>query len=207
MGPGPRPLGPHTPKNPFIFNRQTIRSFYPPQKYPLHELSSFIFFIFPMGILVILYIRMGFRIRQTSEIQRNLPRQQQPHSGPTMPQTGQQHPPQQVCCLPFGRASHRIEHNPVKERSYLILQGCAHFYGASEHSNDNEEHLSLQGAANTSSSTTAAAASNGSFTRSTSHNERQQAHHRRPVLRMLGESIGGGGISLLVPFYRVRHQL
>ncbi|TRY74027.1 hypothetical protein TCAL_09106, partial [Tigriopus californicus] len=42
--------------------------------YPVHQLSSFLFFIFPMGILVILYIRMGFRIRQTSEIQRNLPR-------------------------------------------------------------------------------------------------------------------------------------
>ena len=44
------------------------------QNYPVHELSSFLFFIFPMGILVILYIRMGLRIRQTSEIQRNLPR-------------------------------------------------------------------------------------------------------------------------------------
>ncbi|XP_059080612.1 uncharacterized protein LOC131878591 isoform X2 [Tigriopus californicus] len=45
-----------------------------PKNYPVHQLSSFLFFIFPMGILVILYIRMGFRIRQTSEIQRNLPR-------------------------------------------------------------------------------------------------------------------------------------
>ena len=63
--------------------------FLPAQNYPLHELSSFIFFLFPMGILVILYIRMGLRIRQTSEIQRNLPRmQQQHHNGPTMPQTG-----------------------------------------------------------------------------------------------------------------------
>ncbi len=44
------------------------------QNYPVHELSSFLFFIFPMFILVILYIRMGLRIRQTSEIQRNLPR-------------------------------------------------------------------------------------------------------------------------------------
>ena len=70
-----------TPLPPFLLS----------QNYPLHELSSFIFFIFPMGILVILYIRMGLRIRQTSEIQRNLPsRQQQHHNGPTMPQTGQQ---------------------------------------------------------------------------------------------------------------------
>ena len=44
------------------------------QGYPLHELSSFLFFFFPMCILVVLYIRMGLRIRQTSEIQRNLPR-------------------------------------------------------------------------------------------------------------------------------------
>ena len=42
----------------------------------MHELSSFLFFIFPMCILVILYIRMGLRIRQTSGIQRNLPRNQ-----------------------------------------------------------------------------------------------------------------------------------
>ena len=43
------------------------------QGYPVHELSSFVFFIFPMSILMILYIRMGLQIRQTSEIQRNLP--------------------------------------------------------------------------------------------------------------------------------------
>ena len=43
------------------------------QGYPVHELSSFVFFIFPMCILMLLYIRMGLQIRQTSEIQRNLP--------------------------------------------------------------------------------------------------------------------------------------
>ena len=43
------------------------------QGYPVYELSSFIFFIFPMGILMILYIRMGLSIKQTSGIQRNLP--------------------------------------------------------------------------------------------------------------------------------------
>ena len=55
-----------------------------------------------MGILVILYIRMGLRIRQTSEIQRNLPRmQQQHHNGPTMPQTGlvQQVPSNRPCLV------------------------------------------------------------------------------------------------------------
>ncbi len=55
------------------------------QSYPVHELSSFVFFIFPMGILVILYIRMGLRIRQTSEIQRNLPRTQQQQQQNSVP--------------------------------------------------------------------------------------------------------------------------
>eukprot|EP00095_Tigriopus_kingsejongensis_P005591 maker-scaffold12_size759060-snap-gene-6.20 protein:Tk05591 transcript:maker-scaffold12_size759060-snap-gene-6.20-mRNA-1 annotation:"neuropeptides capa receptor" len=39
-----------------------------PKSYPVHQVSSFLFFIFPMGILVILYIRMGFRIRQTTAV-------------------------------------------------------------------------------------------------------------------------------------------
>jgi len=44
-----------------------------PENYPVYELSSFVFFIFPMCILCVLYIRMGLKIRETSGIQRNLP--------------------------------------------------------------------------------------------------------------------------------------
>ena len=82
------------------------------QNYPVHELSSFLFFIFPMFILVILYIRMGLRIRQTSGIQRNLPRasfhghhavggggqqqQTQPQQQQQQPQQQQQQPPSEI---------------------------------------------------------------------------------------------------------------
>ena len=52
---------------------QDIYHFYTFQGYPVMELSSFIFFIFPMAILIILYIRMGLSIKKTSGIQRNLP--------------------------------------------------------------------------------------------------------------------------------------
>ena len=37
-----------------------------PEKWPLLELATFIFFILPMGILCLLYLRIGIRIRRTS---------------------------------------------------------------------------------------------------------------------------------------------
>ena len=51
----------------------TLEYLYFFQNYPVYELSSFVFFIFPMCILCVLYIRMGLKIRETSGIQRNLP--------------------------------------------------------------------------------------------------------------------------------------
>ena len=51
---------------------QKILVFFFFQNYPVYELSSFIFFLFPLCILLILYIRMGLKIRETSGIQRNL---------------------------------------------------------------------------------------------------------------------------------------
>ena len=44
-----------------------------PENYPVYELSSILFFLLPTCVLTVLYIRMGLKIRQTSEIQRNLP--------------------------------------------------------------------------------------------------------------------------------------
>ena len=55
----------------YIYCAFHILSFF--QNYPVYELSSFVFFIFPMCILCVLYIRMGLKIRETSGIQRNLP--------------------------------------------------------------------------------------------------------------------------------------
>lgn len=49
-----------------------ITSFY--QSLPIYELSSFVFFLFPMIILIVLYIRMGLKLQETSQVQRNLPR-------------------------------------------------------------------------------------------------------------------------------------
>lgn len=38
----------------------------PPTQWPLVEVATFIFFIVPMGILCLLYLRIGIRIRRTS---------------------------------------------------------------------------------------------------------------------------------------------
>lgn len=83
--------------------------FFPFQNYPVHELSSFLFFIFPMGILVILYIRMGLRIRQTSEIQRNLPRATTATAAAAAATAGQQQQQQQISNnKPFAAATDRL---------------------------------------------------------------------------------------------------
>ena len=37
-----------------------------PEEWPLYEMATFIFFIIPMGILCLLYLRIGIRIRRTS---------------------------------------------------------------------------------------------------------------------------------------------
>ncbi|CAB4062674.1 NMUR1 [Lepeophtheirus salmonis] len=44
-----------------------------PKSYPIYEISTFLFFIYPMGSLAVLYLRMGIALRQSSNIQRNLP--------------------------------------------------------------------------------------------------------------------------------------
>ena len=44
----------------------TLQDDNPPTKWPLLEVATFIFFIVPMGILCLLYLRIGIRIRRTS---------------------------------------------------------------------------------------------------------------------------------------------